>query len=413
MARLTNRLTPKSVASKRKAGYYADGLGLYLQVSRSGSKSWLYRFMLRGRAREMGLGSVHDCSLAEAREKAAEARKRVREWIDPIDVRDAERRHIALEEARSMTFSKCAEAFIEAHRAGWKNAKHASQWTNTLETYCGLVFGTLPVQTVDTALVCKVLEPMWTKKSETANRLRARIEKVLDWATVRGYRQGDNPARWRGHLDKLLPALQKSKRVKHHPALPYQQIGEFMAVLREQKGIAARALEFTILTATRTSEVTGARWDEINQSANIWTIQENRMKAGKEHRVPLSPPALALVKTMRAARLGDYLFPGKRDNAPLSNMAMLALLRRMEQKNVTVHGFRSSFRDWTSERTNYPREVSEMALAHAIGDKVEAAYRRGDLFEKRRRLMNEWAKFCERPDAVAKVVTMTPRQRRA
>jgi integrase len=341
----------------------------------------------------MGLGSVRDVDLAAARKKAQKCREQLDAGIDPLDARNAKHAQDALTEARSISFGKCAESYIAAHRAGWRNPKHADQWANTIKSYAGPVIGALPVQDVDTGLVCKVLEPIWTKKAETASRLRARIEKVLDWATVRGYRNGANPATWRGHMDKLLPALKKKDRVKHHPALQYESIGAFMEALRAQEGTAARALELTILTAARTSEVIGAKPDEIDLKRALWTIPASRMKAGREHRVPLSPRAVEIVK---AQPEGDYLFPGLKDKQPLSNMAMLALLERMERSDLTVHGFRSSFRDWTAEQTNYPREVCEMALAHAVGDKVEAAYRRGDLFEKRRRLMLEWAKYCER-----------------
>ncbi len=396
MAKPVNRLSVKTVSAIKSPGYYPDGQGLYLQVGPSGNKSWLYRFMLRGRAREMGLGSVLGRTLAEARDEAAKVRRLVRDGIDPIELRDAEKKRMVLDVARSMSFAECAKAYIDTHKADWKNTKHAAQWTATLETYCGPVFGALPVQAVDTALVCKVLEPMWNEKPETASRLRARVERVLDWATVRGFRAGDNPARWRGHMDKLLPALKKKNRVKHHAALPFDQVGAFMADVRKQDGFAARALEFVILTATRTSEVTGARWDEFDLNAAVWTIPAERMKAGNEHRVPLAPAAIALLNAMNAIRLNDWVFHGKRSGSPLSNMAMLELLKRMERADITVHGFRSTFKDWASERTNYPREVTEMALAHTIGDKVEAAYRRGDLFERRRTLMAEWAKHCER-----------------
>ena len=406
MARPVNRLSVKTVAAIKAPGYYPDGQGLYLQVGASGSKSWLYRFMLNGRAREMGLWSVNDRTLAEARDEAAKARRMVREGIDPIEAKQADKKRVALDLARAMAFGECASAYVEAHRAGWKNAKHASQWANTLETYCGPVFGGLPVQAVDTALVCKVLEPIWTQKAETASRLRARIERVLDWATVRGYRQGENPARWRGHLDKLFPALQKKARVQHHAALPFDKVAEFMATLRQQEGVSARALEFLILTATRTSEVTDAQWDEFDLNAGTWTIPAARMKAGREHRVPLPQAARALLKTIHETRLNEFVFHGRTNGVPLSNMAMLELLKRMGHADITVHGFRSTFKDWASERTNYPREVTEMALAHAIGDKVEAAYRRGDLFEKRRLLMTEWAKFCAQTGEAARVIPL-------
>ena len=404
--RQKERLSAKAVTHARTPGYYADGGGLYLQVSPSGTKSWVFRYALAGRAREMGLGPLHTVMLADARRRAAACRLLLVDGIDPIEARNAKRAGDALDAARSITFTECAEAYIKTHRASWKNAKHADQWTNTLETYCGPVIGSLPVQAVDTGLVLKVLEPIWTAKPETATRLRARIERVLDWATVRTYRTGDNPARWRGHLDKLLPALKKSKRVKHHPALPFDRMAEFMEALRTQEGIAARALELLILTAARTNEVIGATWEEIDLNAALWTIPASRMKAHREHRVPLSPRAVKLLQGLEAKRQGDYVFPGQREGAPLSNMAMLALLKRMDRTNLTVHGFRSTFRDWTSERTSYPREVCEMALAHAVGDKVEAAYRRGDLFEKRRRLMADWAKFCSTPKEAGKVLPL-------
>ncbi len=325
--------------------------------------------------------------------------------IDPIDARDAANLRKSLQDARSITFAKCMESYIQAHRSGWKNAKHAEQWTNTIETYCGPVFGAIPVQDVDTALVVKVLDPIWTTKSETASRLRGRIESVLDWARVSGYRQGDNPARWRGHLDNVLAALKKSKRVKHHPALPFDLMGEFMKSLKNQEGVAARALGFLILTATRTGEVIGAKWNEIDTDAKLWTIPAERMKAGREHRVPLSAQAVAFLGKVPPLRSG-YVFPGQKEGKPLSNMGMLELLKRMDRGDLTVHGFRSTFRDWASESTNYPREVCEMALAHTIGNEAEAAYRRGDLFEKRRRLMLEWAKHCDNVKRPGKVIPM-------
>jgi len=407
MARHSNRLSAVKVKGQKLPGYFADGGGLYLQVTGDGeeqvSKSWIFRFALRGRAREMGLGSVDDFSLKEARTKAVECRKLLHGGIDPIEQRKVERQRAALAEAKALTFAACAEAYIASHKAGWRNAKHVDQWINTLTTYAYPVFGKQPVQLVDVGLIMKVLEPLWTEKPETAGRLRGRIEAVLDWATVRGYRQGDNPARWRGQLQSLLPARGKVRRVVHHPALPYAEAGAFLASLRAQEGIAALALEFLILTATRTSETIGARWDEIDLDAGLWTIPATRIKAGKEHRVPLSTPALAILKQLRKTTDGEFVFPGCRAKRPLSNMAMLALLKRMSRSDLTAHGFRSTFRDWASEQTNYPREVAEMALAHAVGDKVEAAYRRGDLFQKRQRLMEAWAGYCAKP-AGGKVV---------
>lgn len=398
------RLSAKAVEKQRRAGYFADGDGLYLQCSPTRAKSWIFRFTLRGRAREMGLGSTSTVSLAEARHRAQQARKLLGDGIDPIEHRNAHRAAQALDKARQITFGECAQKYIEAHRAGWRNAKHIYQWTYTLDTYCGPIIGALPVVDVDTGLVLQVLEPIWETKTETASRLRARIENILDWATVRGYREGENPARWKGHLSKLLPPLRKRQRVKHHPALPYEQLGEFMQVLRTQEGTAARALEFSVLTAGRTGEVINARLEEFDLNKAIWTVPAARMKSGREHRVPLPPRTVEIVRAQLDQGV-DYLFPGAREGKPLSNMAMLMLLKkRMGRGDLTVHGFRSTFRDWTAERTSYPHEVCEMALAHTIGNQVEASYRRGDLFDKRRRLMAEWAKYCERPSKAGKVL---------
>jgi integrase len=311
-----------------------------------------------------------------------------------VEARKAKRAEERLTAATATTFEQCAERYIAAHRSGWRNPKHAAQWPSTLKTYAYPVFGSLPVQAVDTGLVMKVLEPIWHAKPETASRVRGRIEAVLDWATVRGYRKGENPARWRGHLDKLLPARGKVRKVEHHAALPYAEMGDFMAALREQEGIAARALEFLILTAARTSEVIGARWQEFDLEGKLWIVSADRIKGGKEHRVPLSGAALTIIEAMKETRESEFVFPGGKAGKPLSNMAMLKALERMERTELTAHGFRSSFRDWSAERTNYPREVAEMALAHTVGDKVEAAYRRGDLFRKRRQLMAAWARYC-------------------
>jgi integrase len=388
------RLSAKEVSNQKKPGYYCDGAGLYLQVSDSGSKSWIFRYTLNGKNRHMGLGPVHTVSLADARTAAVQCRQLLLRKIDPISERDAERARQSLEAARLMTFSECADLCIKARRSSWKNAKHANQWTNTIKTYCGPVIGHLSVQDVDTELIIKVLEPIWTQKAETASRLRGRIEAVLDWATVRGYREGDNPARWRGHLSHALPALNKKRRVEHHPALPFDQMGEFMEALRAKQGIAARALEFLIHTAVRTKEVIGARWEEFDLKAAIWTIPGPRMKADDPHRVPLSGRALEIILNLEKIKQSDYIFPGQKIGKPLSNKAMSKVLERMGRTDITVHGFRSSFRDWASECTNFPRDVCEMALAHTISNKAEAAYRRGDLFEKRRVLMEEWANYC-------------------
>jgi integrase len=316
--------------------------------------------------------------------------------IDPIEARRAKHGQRKLEAAKGMTFDACAAAYLDAHSDSWRNAKHRDQWRNTLSSYASPVFGSLPVQSVDVSLMMKALEPIWKTKSETASRVRGRIEAVLDWATVRGYRTGDNPARWRGHLDKLLPARAKIQKVQHHPALPYDELADFMTTLQGEDGMAPRALEFLILTAARTGEIIGTRWDEVDLEEKIWTVPGERMKAGREHRVPLSRAALLVLNQMHEIRERDFVFPGGKKGKPLSNMAMLAVLHRMGRDDITAHGFRSTFRDWAAERTNFPREVVEMALAHTIENKVEAAYRRGDLFEKRRQLMEAWARFVKR-----------------
>ncbi|MFN0317149.1 MAG: tyrosine-type recombinase/integrase, partial [Burkholderiales bacterium] len=309
-----------------------------------------------------------------------------------------------LEVAKAITFAQCAAAYIESHKAGWRNAKHAEQWTNTLETYAGPVIGPLPVQDVDTGLVLKILEPIWASKPETASRLRGRIENVLDWAKARGYRSGENPARWKGHLNQLLPALSKKHRVTHHKAMPFPEVGGFVAKLRELPSTSARCLEFTILTAARTSEAIYARPEEFDLGAGTWTIPASRMKAQTEHRVPLSLRAVEIVAEMLNSAQ-DYVFPGARKGKALSNMTMLNLLERMEVK-ATVHGFRSSFRDWAAERTAFPHEVCEMALAHTISNAAEAAYRRGDLFEKRAKLMTTWADYIDTPRTEGEVIPM-------
>ncbi len=425
MARQIGKLAPVTLGKAMKPGMHADGGGLYLQVTApskaelqrdpdaKGARSWSFRFMLNGQAREMGLGPLHTFTLAEARERARECRKLLSDGIDPIEQRKAKLAGERLAAATAMTFRQCAEAYIAAHKASWKNRVHAAQWPSTLASYAYPFFGDLPVQAVDVGLVTKALEPIWHDKPETASRVRGRIESVLDWAKARDYREGDNPARWRGHLDKLLPPPAKVRKVVHHPALPYDDMGEFVAALRQQEGIAARALEFLILTAARTGEVIGARWSEFDLAEKLWTVPADRMKASKEHRVPLSSAAVAVIEAMKSARVDDhaFVFPGGKRGKPLSNMAMLKLLKRMGRANLTAHGFRSTFRDWAAERTNYPREVAEMALAHTVGDKVEAAYRRGDLFTKRRRLMDEWAKHCDLTKSTGKVVPIAVTRR--
>jgi integrase len=319
--------------------------------------------------------------------------------IDPIEARRAGRQQLRLDAAKAITFKECASRYIAAHRAGWRNAKHAAQWEATIETYADPVIGGLPVQAIDMTLVLKVIEPIWATKPETAARLRGRIESILDWARVRGYCEGENPARWRGHLDKALPARSKVRKVEHHAALAYAALPDFLIELRGQDGISARALEFLILTAARTGEVIGARWSEISLNDKTWLISGERMKAGREHRIPMSARALAILEEMYELRHADdgYVFPGAKPGKPLSNMAFLMLLRRMSRDDLTAHGFRSTFRDWAAERTNFPAAVAEMALAHTVSDKTVAAYNRSDLFERRRRLMQQWAIFCTTP----------------
>ncbi|SRR6476469_5774438 len=402
MARTIGRLTALKVEKAKRPGMYADGGGLYLRVTEDGTKNWVYRFMLSGRPRWMGMGPLHTIGLADARNRAAACRRQRHDGIDPIEARRAGRQQARLASAKAITFKECASKYIAANRAGWRNAKHAAQWEATLATYAEPIIGALPVQAIDMTLVLKVIEPIWTTKPETAGRLRGRIESILDWARVRGYCEGENPARWRGHLDKVLPARSKVRKVEHHAALPYAALSGFLIGLREQEGIAASALEFTILTAARTGETLGARWSEIDLLDKVWTVPAARMKAGRDHRVPLSARALAILGEMRALRLVSaadaFVFPGGKPGRPLSNMAFLMLLRRMGRDDLTAHGFRSSFRDWAAERTNFPAEVAEMALAHAVSDKTIAAYNRSDLFERRKRLMAQWASFCMTPE---------------
>ncbi len=406
MAQTIGRLTALKVDKAKQPGMYADGGGLYLRVTPEGTKNWVLRYMLAGRPRWMGLGPVSLFGLLEARARALDAKRLRHEGVDPIDARRAMRQQAQLEAAKAITFKQCAEKYIETHKASWKNDKHAAQWPSTLNTYAYPMIGALPVQAIDTALVLRVLEPIWAEKPETASRLRQRIEKVLDSAKVRKQRDGENPARWKGHLDKILPPHARMRTVVHHAALSYAEIGSFMAALREQDGISARAFEFAILTAARTGETIGATWGEINVIDKVWTIPAKRMKAGKEHRVPLSARVVEIVKSMKENTGKDvppdaFIFPGAKSGRPLSNMVFLMLLRRMGRDGLTAHGFRSTFRDWAAERTNFPSEIAEMALAHTVGDKVEAAYRRGDMLEKRRRFMDEWARFCAATKQVA------------
>lgn len=391
-----NQLSDLKV-KKARPGMYGDGSNLWLQVTGdpdAPARSWLFRYTIAGKQKYMGLGAYPDVGLREAREKATEARRLLRDGKDPLRERKAQRVTAALEAAKDMTFQQCAERYIETHREAWKNPKHAQQWESSLKRYAYPAIGEHSVQTIDTGLVLEVIEPIWKTKTETASRVRLRIENILSWATARGLRRGDNPARWQRHLDHLLSSRDKIQKQEHFQALPYMQVGAFMAELKDQEGSAARALEFTILNASRTDEVLAATWDEIDLGEKLWVIPAERMKGKREHRVPLSAPAVKLLGGLSKGGTEGYVFVGRKPGTRLSSMAMLMLLRRMKKLDITVHGFRSTFRDWAAERTSYPREVAEMALAHAVGDKVEAAYRRTDLVDKRRRLMAEWAKFC-------------------
>lgn len=351
----------------------------------------MLRVMIGQRRRDMGLGGYPDVTLAGAREAARRAREKIKAGIDPIEEARAARSQLRAAQASALTFEQASRAYIASHEAGWRNAKHAQQWRNTLESYAYPLVGSLLVRDVALPHVISILEPIWLTKTETASRLRGRIEQVLDWATARGLRDGPNPARWRGHLDKMLPRPSKVARPGHHAALQLDGMAAFMKRLRAVAGMGARALEFAILTAARSGEVRGATWSELDLTAAVWKVPAERMKSGKEHRVPLSPAALSLLEGLPHMAGEALIFPAPR-GGQLSDMTLTAVLRRMHVDAVP-HGFRSTFRDWCSERTNYPNEVAEMALAHTIGDKVEAAYRRGDLFDKRRRMMHDWASF--------------------
>jgi integrase len=382
-------LTARKVETA-KPGKYSDGGNLYLIVSPNGSRKWVLRFTWRGRAKEMGLGSAAAVSLADAREKAATARRKIGQGLNPID----EQKRIS----GVPNFGEMADQVREALSAGFRNEKHKAQWKSTLATYAATLRDK-PVDTITTDDVLVVLKPIWSTKPETASRVRGRIEKVLDAAKAKGFREGENPARWRGHLDHLLPRPSKLAR-GHHAAMPYDAVAAFILKLRERDAMAASALEVCILTAARSGEILGMRWNEIDLDKRVWTVPAHRMKAGREHRVPLSQRATDILVGLSKNRSGDFVFPGQRREKPLSNMAMEMMLRRMKIENSTTHGFRSSFRDWAGNETGYPRELIETALAHVIGDKAEQAYRRSDALEKRRDLMEAWAAFCSAPRTV-------------
>jgi integrase len=386
----SGKLTARTVATA-KPGRHGDGAGLWLVVSETGAKRWAYRFTIAGKVSEFGLGSYPDVSLNVARDMATEARKLAKSGKSPV----AARREAAREDAGKPTFGKCADDFLAAKGSEWRNDKHRAQWAMTVTKYAAPL-RSKPVDEIDTEAVLEVLTPLWQKTPETASRLRGRIEAVLDAARARGFipRNEANPARWRGHLDKLLPKRSKLSR-GNHAALPYADVPAFVAKLREREALAALALEFAILTAARSGEVLGARWSEIDFAGKVWTVPAARMKAGRKHRIPLSDRALNILEKLSVAKTSEYVFPGQRAGRPLSNMSMEMVLRRMGVDGATVHGMRSAFRDWAGNETHFAREVAEAALAHVVGDKAEQAYRRGDALEKRRELMEAWAAFCE------------------
>jgi integrase len=391
---MASKLTARKVETA-KPGKYSDGGNLYLIVSETGTRKWVLRFTWRGRAKEMGLGSAASVPLADAREKAASARRKIAQGLNPIDERKRD--------GGIPTFGEMADNVRETLSAGFRNEKHKAQWKSTLETYAAPLRAK-PVDTIATDDVLAVLKPIWTTKAETASRVRGRIEKVLDAAKAKGFREGENPARWRGHLDHLLPRPSKLAR-GHHAAMPYEDVAAFITKLREREANSALALELCILTAARSGEILGIRWSEIDLDKKIWTVPASRMKAGREHRVPLSSRAVAILRQLGKLKVGDFVFPGQTRNKPLSNMAMEMILRRMNIQAATVHGFRSSFRDWAGNVSNFPREITETALAHVIGDKAEQAYRRSDALEKRRKLMDAWSAYCE-PKTSPNVVQM-------
>jgi integrase len=406
MARKARALTAKRIERTTEPGRYRDAevKGLYLQINPNGAKSWLLRYERAGRERWHGLGPADLVTLKAARERARAKRLLLLDGIDPIEHSKAERAKREAAQARVLTFAEAAEAYHRQHEPKWTNAKHAAQFMVSLRDYAFPHIGRLAVGEITTPDVLRAIEPIWMQKTETASRVRGRIEAVLDWTTVRGHRQGDNPARWKGHLDQVLPNRGDVAKVEHHPAMPYADVPGFVGALAERPGIAAPALRFLILTAARTREVVGAQWQEVDLAARTWVVPAGRMKGHREHRVPLSDAAVALLKALPTEQGNPHVFLGPRGGGGLSNMGMVALLRRMGRGEYTVHGFRSSFRDWAAERSNFANHIVEMALAHKIGDAVEAAYRRGDLFDKRRQLADAWARFCTAPAATGERV---------
>lgn len=419
MPKMAKELGSLAVGRQKVPGWHAVGgvAGLGLQVAPTGARSWVLRVVVAGKRRELGLGGYPTVQLAAAREKARQARETISQGVDPAQAKSAARSALQAANARAVTFKTLAEQYIEAHEAGWKNSKHAAQWTSTLTQYAFPTLGSMMVADIDTPAVLRVLEAepekgkgtLWATRTETASRLRGRIEVILDYATTKGLREGPNPARWKGHLALTLPAKRKVAPVEHHAALPVAEMPRFMRSLRAVEGMSARALEFAILTAARSGEVRGMQWTEVDLTAKVWTVPASRMKAGREHRVPLSDAAIAVLKGLDKRDGCAVVFPGKKGQ-PLSDMSMTVVMRRMKVDAVP-HGMRSSFRDWVAECTGHPHEVAEMALAHAVGNAVEAAYRRGDLFAKRAAMMSDWAAFLAKPDVAVVPISVTrPRQ---
>lgn len=394
--RQLHRLNALQVAKENSPGYYPDGGGLYLQISPSGSRSWIFRYVLAGRAREMGLGPLSLLSLAAARKDAATNRQLLKDRIDPIEARKkTDHERLFKSATAGTTFRLAADAYIEDRKATWKNAKHAQQWTNTMKTYAYPLMGDTDVRDIDTEMIVRILQPIWMKKAETARRVRGRIKAVLDAEAVLGHRDGDNPARYVDHLDRVLPRTKRRQLVKHHPALPWEDMAAFVKKLETHPRRAARMLHLLILTAARTNEVQFAKVGEFDLKAKVWTIPGERMKGNMPHRIPLSDRAVELVREAIKKAKWDYLFPGFKEGRPLSNMAMLKLLRIMGRKDITVHGFRSTFRDWVADCTDYPDSLAEQALAHTIPSTTEAAYRRRDMLDRRRPMMDDWARYCQ------------------
>jgi len=401
-------LTQRKV-ERAKPGRYGDGHGLYLVVHNANNKSYVFRYERDGRERWMGLGPIHTVDLKQARSKAREARLLLLEGVDPLDHRKAQRVALKAAKAKLLTFAEAARRYFDQHESKWRNATHRKQWLTTLKSVFP-VLGDMPVGEIDTPAVLRAIEPHWLSKTETMARTRGRIEAVLDWCTVRGYRSGDNPARWKGHLAEVLPKRSQVAKVEHHPALSYRELPAFLAGLRQREGVGARALEFLILTAARTGEVLGAKWDEFDLTNKMWTVPAGRMKSGAEHRVALSQRAVELLRSLPTEDGNIFVFIGPRPGSGLSGAIMTQVLRRMGCADVSVHGMRSTFRDWCAEQTNFPRELAELALAHRVGDKTERAYQRADMIKKRFMLAEAWAKYCSSPPAKesGKVLPMRP-----